>query len=456
MDLFTIPLDGPDGTGKLILYRPLAGLAFVGNQAMANLTRRLVKNGTKDQEASEPLKFLQRVGFLDPDPAPPPPAEGDFIPTTAVLLLTNQCQLRCTYCYASAGELALNELTLELGKVAIEQVCLNARKLGRTSFAVSFHGGGEPTLAWNTLQECASHAREQGLPANISLTTNGIWSTQKTAWLMDHLDDISLSMDGDPQTQDHNRPYVNGRGSSNGLMRTIAALDRRKFRYGIRMTATAPWEDFPRNVRFLCERTGCPSMQVEPAFNTQRGEHRLPEAEEARRFGEAFLDAFDIATHAGRQLSYSGVRLGKLSATFCTAPYQALVVNADGDLVACYEVTNQMHPLAGLSVIGRIEAGQVKVDEAARGKLHQKMRERREGCRECASYWCCAGDCYTRSFLPGEKGHLRYGARCELNRYLLKELLLRAIAQGDGLWRRSNMQVQAPANPAIPIKRQPA
>jgi uncharacterized protein len=210
----------------------------------------------------------------------------------------------------------LNELSSELGKAAIAQVCENARKPECPGFEVCFHGGGELTMAWQTLQECVAYARQRDLPAKISLTNKGIWSRQKAECLMDHLDDISLSMDRDPQTQDHSRPYVDGWRSSNILMRMIAELDRRRFRYGIRMTATAPWEDFPRNVRFLCEKTKVPSMQVEPAFNTRRGGHRQPDTNEELRFDEAFLEAFDIANRSGRRLSYSGARLGMLTSQF--------------------------------------------------------------------------------------------------------------------------------------------
>jgi len=437
MEFYTIPVHKPDGAGKLIMYRPLARLAFVGNKAMADLTRRLIASGAEDVESSEPLKFLLDIGFLEPDNPPPALAGGDFFPTTAVLLLTNQCQLRCTYCYASAGEYKFTELTPELGKAAILHVYENAKRLGRARFDVNFHGGGEPTLAWKTLQECVTYARQMDIPAHISLTTNGIWSRKKTEWLTRSMDDISLSFDGSPQTQDHNRPTINGRGSSNILMQTIKELDRQNFKYGIRMTATAPWSDFPKDVRFICEETKCPSMQVEPAFNTQRGEHFQPDVNEALAFGEAYMEAFDYASRAGRQLSYSGARVGKVTSTFCTAPYQALVINGHGELVSCYEITGDNHPLSKLSTIGKIVNGKVEVNQKARNDLHQKMDQRREACRECACYWSCAGDCYTRSFQPGENGHLQFGARCELNRYLLGELLLWEISRGDGIWRGS-------------------
>lgn len=451
MEFYTIPIEGPNGAGKMIIYRPLAGLAFVGNKAMADLTLQLVNNGSEKGEPNEPVEFLQTIGFLEPDPFPPPLPGGNFCPTTAVLLLTNQCQLRCTYCYASAGTLKASELSPELGKAAITHVYENAQELGRSRFEVIFHGGGEPTMAWKTLQECVNYARQRSLPANISLTSNGIWSPQKSEWLMDHLDQISLSMDGNPQTQNHYRPYSNGRGSSDAVMRTIAALDRRDFKYGLRMTAAAPWGDFPRNVRFLCEETKVRSMQVEPAYNIQRGGHAQPTINEARGFGEAFLEAYEIAAQAGRRLSFSGARLGKVTSMFCTAPYQALIVNANGDLVSCYEVVGNDHPLARLSIVGRIEDGKVNVDKSARLRLHQKMADRRAACRECACYWSCAGDCYTRTFMPEENGHMQYGARCELNRYLLVEMLLREIAKGDGVWRATSMRSQMPTLEAITI-----
>ncbi|MGD2205449.1 MAG: hypothetical protein PVH17_01605, partial [Anaerolineae bacterium] len=97
MDVFAIPVEG-----KFILYRPLRRLAFVGNRSMANLTLELARQrgGSAAAGASqEAVDFLEAIGFLELDPPPPPPFEPVFRPTTAVLLLTSRCNLRCTYCY---------------------------------------------------------------------------------------------------------------------------------------------------------------------------------------------------------------------------------------------------------------------------------------------------------------------------------------------------------------------
>jgi pyruvate-formate lyase-activating enzyme len=171
--------------------------------------------------------------------------------------MTNECQLRCRYCYAAAGERAPERLSLAQARAAIDYVRRSAEERGATFFEVAFHGGGEPTLNWSVLQESVAYARRQPLPARINLTSNGIWSARQRRWILDNLDSVNLSVDGGPATQDRERPFPSGEGSSPAVMRTLAALDGSDFSYGIRMTATAPWERFPEDVGFLCAETGC-------------------------------------------------------------------------------------------------------------------------------------------------------------------------------------------------------
>ena len=433
MELHIIPLTGgePD---KFIVYRPLARLAFIGNRAMADLARAIARGDVAPTPRGRALDFLGSIGFLRPDSPPPLPPGRDFRPTTAVLLMTSACQFRCAYCYAAAGEAPVERLTLTQGRAAIDFVCTSAWPRDGSHFDISFHGGGEPTLAWSVLKACVAHARSKPLPVHIGMTSNGAWSPSQTDYVLDQMNDLSLSFDGAPATQDVKRPFATGRGSTEIVLRTIAALDRRNFPYAIRMTATAPWQRFPADVRFICEQTGCRTIQVEPAFNTERRGHPQGDEADCRGFADAFLAAYEIAAAAGRTLFYSGARLGLVTSTFCTAPYDALIVTPRGNLVACYEVTDPSHPLADLSTLGGYDDGGIRLDAAARDRLHGLMAERQAGCRDCFCLRSCAGDCYTRAFGSGPTGHLSQGPRCEMNRAITAGLLLHAIAAGNGVW----------------------
>lgn len=435
MELYAIPAeDGQVTSGgdsvHFIIFRPLSRLAFIGNGAMLQLARGELPAARYPQAEA----FLEEIGFYQPDPEPPPPPNLDFDPTAAVLLMTNQCQLRCTYCYAAAGEQAARPLPFEHAQATIDYVVQQAHKKGRSEFRVSFHGGGEPAFDWQLLQACVRYARQQDLPARISLTSNGIWSPEMTGWILEHIDHVSLSMDGRPETQNHQRPLASGAPSAPIVMRTVAELDRHQFSYGIRLTATLPWDNLPKDVRFICEQTGCPGMQVEPAFNTQRGGHVQPDEDNCIAFVEAYLEALQIATQAGRRLYFAGARVDKLTSSFCGAPNNALIVNAAGDLVTCYQIDSPAHPLASISTIGHVREGEVWIDPAARAHLRGLFEQRREACRECFCYWNCAGDCYTRTFQPGPEGHLVYSHRCTINRYLSKRMLLDYIERSGGVW----------------------
>ncbi len=277
MEFFVIPIEG-----KYLLYRPLRRLAIVGNQAMAELAEDLVcaqasigamdapsqsdgASARSERSAAEGAKaFLEAIGFLEPDPPPPPPPNPSYRPTTAVLLLTSRCNLRCTYCYASGGEGPIEDLPAELAQVVIDEVCRNAQELGMSHFDLSFHGGGEPLQAWEPVQEATAYARSKELPCRVSMVSNGICTTPQREWLLQNLDSLSISFDGRQETQDNHRPFASGQGSFKAVMRTLEALDKAQFSYGIRMTATAPWRGrLAEDVRFICEETGCPAMQVE-------------------------------------------------------------------------------------------------------------------------------------------------------------------------------------------------
>jgi len=431
-----IPINGEGG--KFIIYRPLLGLAFIGNKGMARVALDIAE-GKDTNIPAEVYEFLQNAGFFLPDPVRSP--DTPFF-SNAVLLLTNQCQLRCIYCYASAGEFAPLSLDVDSGKAVIDYVCKDVMEHGKREFEVAFHGGGEPTLVWNTLKELTEYVRQQPIPAKISITSNALWSKTQCLWLIKNIDSISVSMDGAPATQDYNRPLVSGKKSSSIVLRNLKLLDEHGFKYGIRMTVNRPFENLARNVEYIFQETQCRSIQAEPAFNVTRGAHAsVAEDNEYSAFAQAFLDAYNVGKNYQATVRFSGARAGLVSDTFCSAPYHSMAVNPYNQIVTCYEVTNPGHPLAEISTFGRVEGGKVILDSNPRSRLHCLLAERQAQCNTCFCKWSCAGNCYTRSILPGENGHLIFGERCDMIRDLTQYLFLDMIGESGGVWSRSKSKL---------------
>lgn len=444
MEFYTIPVED-----KVILYRPLLKKAFVGNQALADLVGRMIDDpcGCQVKAPDNIQAFLDDIGFLLPDPPEPPAPDRTFKPTTAVLLLTNRCNLRCVYCYADAGVQPAEDLTLDLAKRVIDRVYENALELGKPQFELSFHGGGEPMQAWTVIKGATEYARSKDLRAHVSMVSNGIWSPSQRDWILENLNGLTISIDGGPDTQNHQRPLASGKESFQYVLETIRALDEAKFTYGIRMTATSPWRGrFPEDVRYLCEHTECGVLQVEPAFNINRGEHQQALQEQAEAFVEAFIDAYDITQQHGRRLVYAGARLGLLTKMFCSAPYNALIVNAGGQLVTCYEIASDSHAMSKISTIGHVTEDAVVLEHGARDYLLNFLETKQQnGCSTCFARWHCAGDCYTRSSVA-EGDELRVStARCTMNRAITAQLLLWHIMNGAGVWNgQPDMVIQQP------------
>ncbi|MCD6401238.1 MAG: radical SAM protein [Anaerolineales bacterium] len=442
MELYTIPIPDADQDDAHIIYRPLLGLAFLGNREMVDLAKSLVKEPSQPVTMDKDVHaFLQKIGFLKSDP--PPPKEHvlrKFSPVSLTLLMTNQCQLRCKYCYAAAGENPREEISLEAGYAAIDYTYENLKRLNYPRFHISLHGGGEPTMAWKKMKAFVAYAKEKPILTEFSLTSNGIWSEQQAQWIMAYIDYVGISMDGSPQTQNAQRPMASGKGSSPWVMRTLKMLDENHRPYRLRLTAMPPFEHLSEDIRFICENTNCKRIQVEAAFTPQRGGGYQYELEEGLKFLEAFMYAQRLAETYGCRLTTVGSRIDKITTISCGALYNALIVTPQDEVVACFEVVNDKHPLAELLTIGRITPQGVEIDEEARLRLDKKIIERRASCRDCSCYWSCAGGCVPRTFSPGPNGHLEHGAYCELRRTLQREMLLRHISAGNGVWHRPSQR----------------
>ncbi len=441
MYCYTIPYQD-----KYIIYRPLHRLAFVGNRVMAELCTKLYANPSLSVEAEEQAAydFLESIGFMEQDiPFPESPKDNNaFQPTVCVLFLTNECNLRCIYCYAHGGDNRAEKLPRDMARAAIDKVCQNASNQGLEHYMLSFHGGGEPIIAWQLLQDCVVHARQTELPVNINLTSNGVWTDRQRNWVLDNIDEISLSFDGLPEVQNRQRPRLTGSVSHPAVMATVRELDRRKESYGIRVTITdESIGQLPDIVAYLCQETGAHALQVEPAFNHGRAREDRQALLQNERFAEMFMAGYDIARKAQRHIYYSGARPWLLTNRFCEAFNKALIVGPDGFITSCYEVCSRDHELAGDFIFGSMDhGGTLALNSQTRQNFLTRITERKQLCQECFCYFHCAGDCPSKTFTPEAGGHLLHGSRCDLNRTITRELIIRYILEGEGVWKGEQIE----------------
>ena len=425
-NVFAVPHDG-----GYIVYAPLAGRIVHANGDCVAQLRRYLENHDSAEVDETIVRRLGGLSWLEGHGEPIPlPVDRQFHPTQVTLFLTNRCNLRCTYCYAEAGEFAALEMMPEVYRTAIDLVARNARRAGRP-MSVGFHGGGEPTMAWDALTGAVDHARSMADIRGVSfaIATNGVMSPDKAEFVATTFPMVTLSFDGPPEDQDEQRPFPNGSGSFDAVMAFVEVLQRHGTSFTIRSTITRRnVERQTELVDFLLDHTKCRQLHFEPVFLAGRHRRTDGKAVPADAFADHFMAAYDRASSRGVQLRYSAARLGGPFLSFCGVAQDPFSVTPDGDVTGCFEVCRRSNPLSKSFYFGYFdgERDRFVVDMERLARLRSVIVLNKPLCDGCFARWSCAGDCPVkmgRSTLDFEKP----SPRCHMNRAITKALLVRAL-----------------------------
>jgi uncharacterized protein len=437
-EIFTVPLE----TDRYLVYAPLRRAAVVANASTVNFLADLA-GGVLDHPADPDgslVELLRQLQILDAGPETPPLMSfaGNPEPTSLTLFLTTACNLRCTYCYAMAGDTAPRLMKLDVAKRGIDFVAANVKRKGWPSFEVSYHGGGEPTLNWRTLTGSLDYARKRAaaleLEVSGTVATNGVLSDAKIDWIIDNLAGVSVSFDGTPEAHDAHRVTRGGRGSSGRVMHTIRRFDEAGLSYGLRMTVTADQiSALPESVEFICASFKPDRIQIEPAY--QMGRYEGGASTETEAFIAAFREAQERASHHGREISFSGARAETLTNHFCAATQDGFCLSPDGNVSSCYEAFAEDGTWSNVFFYGSPDAnGGYRFNRRRLARLRGQSVEHREYCRGCFARWSCAGDCYHKSLAATGEVEFSGSDRCAIIRELTKDQILARIAASGGLF----------------------
>lgn len=437
--IFSIPLD----SDNYLIYAPLKSVAFLANSKLVNLINE--QCDSDGQIYGDSLRFLHYLDFFNPEPLPKDEYLDKGIHYDAIILfLTNQCNLRCTYCYASSGEFTPLAMKWEIARAAMDNVLKEAVKKGTPSITLGFHGGGEPTMSWDIFKKAVQYIQEAGrknsLEVHISGSFNGYLPKRKLDFIINNFTELSMSFDGIPLVQNLQRPTKNKGESFSKVSETLDALDGNHFKYGIRITVTDDSLRYMEEcVSLICERHNPQKIQIEPVFLEGRA-NKTDTIKDFELFVSQFIRSHEIADRRGIDLFYSGAREGVLTQRFCLAACRAFVVTPEGDVTTCFETFGREHPLSEKFIVGRYAGkGEFLMDNDKLSKHFSRVVDNIPYCEACFCKWHCAGDCAIKSSQQSEADHFEPTERCQINRELTKYLILRNIIKSGGLIWKGNI-----------------
>jgi uncharacterized protein len=435
-DLYTIPYKDD----QHLVYAPKIGFLCAGNKAVVDLLAKINKSdsGNFIKEEVETLEYLEKNNVVNGSEKPviSNSCPEKFTPVTVTLFPTNQCNLRCRYCYASAGDKKPMVMNWHYAVSAVDRLVENAKSLKVNQINVGFHGGGEPLFPWALINRVVTYAEEVTKQNDLKLAvysaTNALLSEHQLEWIIEHFSNLNISFDGLPAVQDYHRPLPDGQGSFKFVDRTFRFLDKHKFNYGIRSTISEYNIDLmEESLDFIIENYKPQNIHFEPVFQCGRcrtnGEYNV----NMDKFAEYFRKCRAKARKLGLRFTYSGCRIETLSNTFCGVACDSFSVTPDGYLTPCFETTSLEDAKAESLFFGRInELGEVVINEEKRKFLHSLTVENVDYCKNCFAKWHCSGECIAKlehNDYLGPRGH----DRCQLNRVLVANELIQLIELRD-------------------------
>ncbi len=383
---------------ETLMFNPQydGGVAVLNPQAMRiwdkfKSPRPLSSISSAENHDTAPIvDQMVTLGLLQPAIALPTSFQGQSQTLSAWLHVTNECNLRCDYCYISK---TTESMTPEVGFAAIDAVIRSAKSGGFQNIKLKY-AGGEATLNLKLVLALQQYAQERTAVSELNLDavilTNGVAiGKREISALQKHGIRITISLDGIGAAHDAQRRFVNGRGSFAWVNRSIEQLLAQGIKPFITITVSnrnaAQLSDV---VRFVLERELPFNLNFYRENDCSTGFEDLQAQDD--HLINALNHAFDLIEanlphHSLLSNLVDRAQFGRPHNKPCGVNESYMVIDHHGRVAQCHMEIEK--PITTIFAENPLEL--LKSDTI---HLQNIPVEEKEECRECEwRYWCTGG-----------------------------------------------------------------
>ena len=383
------------------------------------------------KEAVGELHELINAGYLfAPDIDVPPTFAETGIVKSLCLMVAQDCNLRCKYCFGDGGSYGAKRAVMseEVGKRAVDFIIENSKN--RRHCEIDFFGG-EPLINFKTVKAVTEYVRkrevETGKIFKLTLTTNGmLLNDEAIKWLNDNNISLVLSLDGRKEIHDAMRPDSTGHGSYDKVLKNFKKFvdSRNGENYYLRGTYTKNNLDFTNDVLDINDK-GFDILSVEPVVlkDSPLGftKEDLPRInEEYDKLTAAYLKRQREGRgffffHFNVDLSNGPCVAKRLSG--CGAGHEYFAVDVNGDLYPCHQFVGRNKYKIG-NVFSGVEDPKNWSDYFRQSHVLNKPK-----CRDCWARFFCSGGCHANADLFNDDIRKPYEVGCEIQKKRLESAI---------------------------------
>ncbi len=374
VETFIIPI----ANQKSIIYKPLKKLVCLADQPFVdNLQKRL----SETDEALDVRQLQQPEHKLENN--------GEL-----TLFLTSDCNLRCKYCFAEGGE-TIKYMSWDIAKSAIDFA------FNKESMHLNFHGGGEPTLAFNLIQKAIDYVRKDLVPKETYFTmqTNGLFPGDYFDYFKDVGIRLGFSFEGTPEVQTMQR---SSELETELIIQNLLSAKQLGLLNFIRAVVTEHSVNKMSDTIEFLHRNDLRGIMFGASRYTGRARLTETMPPDSKHFINEFIKAYERAERYNIHCGLANVEgMNALHSFACGACGTNIFVTPDGDLSSCLEITSLDAPAAKKFIYGYFnhKTKTFVIDSEKRKELLERSVDSIEECKPCFMKRHCAGGCPAEVYL---------------------------------------------------------
>lgn len=396
-----------DGKSYLFLTQPVAVFKV---DAETGAVLRKVEAGEEPEDPASERRWREAEAFMDEYCRKAPPAKmlrGPDDITAKVsglyLFVSQECNLKCAYCYGDEGEYGKRG---RMSEQTMTQTLQTFFSNGEGHHFVVFFGG-EPLMNFPLMKKTAalgdSYRKEGKADIALGIVTNGTFCNDEIKQFFDrHIVDATFSLDGPGDLNDAQRISKNGSSVFAAAEENIRKLTAgNTFNWGFRSIVTSVGHDRVEEIYDALEAFKPGGIGIVNVDAPKDGPLHLDD-EQYRRFVAQITEI----NRKGLRSFIEGQQAVAFEYPFyvmfhfvsrshalyhCNAGTNLLAVTCEGDVYPCHRfVGEDAFRMGNVADPGLRETPRFK---AIRQQFIDSTVDRREGCRDCWARYLCGGAC---------------------------------------------------------------
>lgn len=336
------------------------------------------------------------------------------------LCVSNDCNLRCKYCYAQGGNYGGQRTFMhEATAKAFVKFCI--REFTKVNRILFF--GGEPFLNWRVIKTVCELFKEKctqthfPLPIFTVITNGTVYNKEIFDIIKQHISLVTISIDGEKEVNDANRVYASGKGTYQTIDRFIKQVTSYS-KCLIRYEATYTEKHLSIGVsRYETKKYLQSNFGIRGDIVDELSLQKTFPFDEFNVISKKVM--YDSNLDCLPKAFWKVLRLvtTKETATFCPICQDRITVTSNGEVVPCQIIIGKPN-----STFGSIFDS--NLSEMLR--LHTRDFKDNVSCKAC---WCnklCGGCSVNQFYSFKDNNFQRYPIedKCEYTRKYIEQILL--------------------------------